>query len=168
MVKLSMVHVIACEPSAFWGSFFDEALSRKLFLEGLGFRDWSVVESSEEGGVLRRTVSVEPTLSLPGPIQKLVGSRFRYTEEGTFDRAAETFRFKLVPSSLADKVRVEGTMTTKPLGKKTERHVDITVESSVAFVGRLVEESFAKQLEEGWKKGADKQNEWLEAEASGR
>jgi hypothetical protein len=168
VVKLSMVHVIACEPSAYWEAFFDEALCRRLFLEGLGFREWSVLAQSQEGSLLRRTVSVEPTLSVPGAIQKLAGDRFRYTEEGTFDRTTETFRFKLVPSKLADKVRVEGTMTTKALAKKTERRVDMTIEASIALVGRLVEESFAKQLEEGWPKGADKQNEWLAAQASGQ
>jgi hypothetical protein len=29
------------------------------------------------------------------------------------------------------------------------------------MVGKLIEETFAKQLDEGWTKGANVQNEWL-------
>lgn len=162
MVKLELVHEIECDKASFWSSFFDAELSKRLFLEGLGFREWIVTSQTEDSDSIRRNVSVEPVVALPGPLVKLLGTKFRYSEEGTFDKATETFRWKLVPSAMADKIRVEGVMRATPAGEgKTTRRVELTIEASVFMVGKLVEETFAKQLDEGWTKGANVQNEWL-------
>lgn len=167
MVKLELVHEIACPKEAFWPSFFDAELSKRLFVEGLGFREWAVTSQTEDATSIHRAVSVEPTVALPGPLVKLLGTKFRYVEEGVFDKATETFRWKLVPSTMADKVRVEGVLHATAAGdEKTTRRVELTIEAKVLMVGKLVEETFAKQLDEGWTKGANIQNEWLRKIAS--
>lgn len=165
MVKLELLHDIECSESSFWKAYFDEALTRRLFLEGLGFRDYVVKSQTEDEKTIVRTVSVEPTLALPGPLVKLLGSQFRYTEEGTFEKATKSFRWKLVPSTLADKIRVDGVMTTTALGdQRTKRRVELVVSADVFMLGRLIEETFAKQLTDGWAKGASVQNQWLDLE----
>jgi len=162
MVKLELLHDIECGKDDFWKSYFDEALSKRLFLEGLGFRDYAVTSHIEDEKTIRRKVSVEPTLALPAPLLKLLGSQLRYVEEGTFDKATETFRWTLIPSTMADKIRVTGKMTATPKGdQKVCRRVELEVSASVLMVGKLIEETFAKQLDEGWTKGANVQNEWL-------
>ena len=132
MVKLVLLHDIDCNKEAFWKSYFDPVLSKRLFLEGLAFRDYAVSSQTEDEKTIRRTVSVEPTVALPAALSKLLGSQFRYTEEGTFDKATETFRWKLVPSTMADKIRVDGTMTATPKGEKVARRVEL--ESSQAEI----------------------------------
>ena len=167
MVKVVLVHDIDCGKVAFWKSYFDAALSRRLFLEGLAFRDYVVTSQTEDDKVIRRTVSVEPTLALPSVLSKLLESQFRYTEQGTFDKATETFRWKLVPSAMADKIRVDGTMTATENGEKVTRRVELEISASVLMVGKLIEETFAKQMMDGWTKGAAVQNEWLRLERVG-
>ncbi len=165
MIKVSMRHEIECSTDDFWKSYFDATLAKRLFLEGLGFRDWAVVKNVETETRIERTVSVEPVLAMPGPLVKLLGSAFRYSEEGVFDKASQVFTYKLVPSAMSEKILVNGTMKAEAQGPdKTLRMVDITVEANVMMVGKLIEETFAKQLEDGWTKGKNVQNEWLRAE----
>ncbi|NOU29340.1 MAG: DUF2505 family protein [Polyangiaceae bacterium] len=165
MPKLELTHEIECSLDAFWSGFFDPALNAKLFLEGLGFRDYKTVSQKETDDKIVRTTAVEPTLSLPPALSKLLGSSFRYSEEGTFDKATKVWRWKLVPSAMADKIRVEGVLRATELGpEKVRRDIELQIEAKVFMVGGLIEETFQKQLSQGWTKGADIQNQWLRAQ----
>jgi hypothetical protein len=162
MPKLELSHEIDCSLEAFWTGFFDAALNTKLFLEGLGFRDYKTVSQTETLTEIVRTTAVEPTLSLPPALAKLLGSSFRYTEEGTFDKATKVWRWKLIPSAMADKIKVTGVLRATALGpEKVRRDIEIQIEAKVFMVGGLIEETFQKQLAQGWTKGAEIQNRWL-------
>ena len=105
-----------------------------------------------------------PTLNVPAPVAKVMGSSFAYSESGTFDKATGVWRWTLTPSALAKKIRVEGKLTIAPGGaSRVTRNVEIDIEARVMMVGGLIEDTFKKQLEEGWGKGATVQNEWLRA-----
>ena len=163
---LKLQQEIHCDVPTFWRQFFDRELSRRLFLEGLGFHAYETLSQEETDAEIRRTVAVEPKLSMPGPLAKMFGSSFRYTEEGVFDRAAEVFRWRLIPGSLAGKVRVDATLRAAPLGpSRLMRHVEFVIEAQVFMVGGLIEDTFRKQLTEGWTRSAEIQNEWLRSAA---
>ncbi len=162
MHQLVLEHVIDCDAATFWVHFFDRDLNAKLFVEGLGFRHYETVAQEETESTITRTTLVEPKLTVPGPVAKLMGSSFRYSETGTFDRAAGVWRWKLVPGTLPNKIRVEGRLTISKVGeKKVKRHITLDIEAKVLMIGGMIEDTFKKQLSEGWEKGAIVQNEWL-------
>jgi len=167
MGVLKLEQEIHCDVPTFWRQFFDRALTGRLMLEGLGFHAYETLSQEETDAEIRRTVAVVPKLSMPGPLAKVFGSSFRYTEEGVFDRAAEVFRWKMIPGSMAAKIRVEATLRATPLGpSRLMRHVEFDIEASVFMLGGLIEDTFRKQLTEGWTRSAEIQNEWLKTAAA--
>ncbi len=149
MAKFTTTHEINCEQDKFWGIFFDKSTLEKLYLEVLGYPEFRILEQSETDQTIIRKVSIKPKMNMPGPITKLLGQGYRYTEEGTFDKTAKIFRWKWTPSTLADKLRLEGTIRIEPIGDNKVRQInEVTIEAKVFGVGGLLESSFEKQIRE--------------------
>lgn len=162
MGKFTITHEIQCNAEIFWKTFFDKDFNVKLYKEVLGFPEFNIVEQRETESGLVRKISGVPKMELPGPIAKLLGSGFRYTEDGTFDKAKGLWRWKLTPSTLADKTRNEGSMRIEPIGDtKVRRIADLEIEAKIFGVGGLMESTFEKQLREGWDKSAVYMNTWV-------
>ncbi len=109
-----------------------------------------------------------PKMTMPGPVAKLLGSNFRYTEEAKLDKARKVWTFKMTPSVLADKMRQEGSMRVEPVGDgKVRRIADIVIEAKIFGVGGLIESSAEKALREGWDQSAVFMNKYI-AEGGGK
>ncbi len=153
-------------PEAFWGRmFFDPAYNQSLYTEGLGFESLEILEDAvTPDGSRRRRMRVRPRLDMPAAVKKLVGEKVTYVEEGTFDAAAGTFRSRIVPSSLADRIRIETVMRLEPRGAGAcERIAEAEVEVRVLGLGGLVEKFIEKSLRDNYAKGAAFSNRWLAA-----
>ncbi|UQA58131.1 DUF2505 domain-containing protein [Polyangium aurulentum] len=163
MGKFTVTHEINCDEETFWKIFFDKEFNEKLYKEKLGFPSFDILEQRDtDNGTFRKTAG-EPKMTLPGPVAKLVGNNFRYTEEGQFDKAAKIWRWKMTPSAMADKIRNEGTMRIEKVGEgKVRRIADIVIEAKIFGVGGLVESSAEKQLREGWDESAVFMNRWIQ------
>lgn len=162
MGKFTVTHEINCNAENFWKLFFDKDFNVKLYKEGLGFPEFTIVDQRETDVDLVRKVVGSPKMEVPGPVAKVLGSNFRYTEEGKFDKAAKIWRWKLIPSTMADKLRNEGTMRIEPIGDtKIRRIAELVLEAKVFGIGGLIESSSEKQLREGWDKSAVYMNNWL-------
>lgn len=162
MVKLTMRQEIHCDVSTFWQHFFDQELSRRLFIEGLEFPAYTTERQVETAATIERTVAVEPKLTLPAPLAKAFGASFRYKEEGIFDRATGVWRWRMISGTLPDKIRVTGTLRAVPIDDaKTLREVEIEIEARVLMLGGMIEDTFKKQLTAGWTRSAEVQNQWL-------
>ncbi len=166
MKKLVLEHSIDCGPEAFWRDFFDRDLTARLFRE-LGFHHYETVEQREDETHIHRTVHAESRPSVPAPLAKLMGASFRFTETGTFDKASGVFRFRMTPSTLADKIRVEGRVHIVPAEARVTRHLAVEIEAKVFAIGSMIEQAFEKQIAEGWTRGAELQNRWLRAAREG-
>lgn len=168
MVRLTMRHEIHCDEATFWQHFFDPELCRRLFLEGLEFLSYETEQQQETPAAITRTVKIVPKLTMPAPLAKAFGSSFRYKETGTFDKASKTWRWKLISGTMADKIHVDGTLRAVPLGAdRVAREVEITIEAKVFMLGGLIEETFRKQLQDGWNRSEVVQNQWLREAAAG-
>jgi hypothetical protein len=167
MTKFTLTHEFNCTPEVFWQVFFDKDFNTELYLRGLGFPEYSVLDQRETDAQITRKTSGQPKMSLPGPVEKLLGAGFRYTEEGTFDKATKKWRFKLTPSTLADKLRHEGTVRCEAVGEgRCRRIVDLEMEAKIFGLGGLVESSSEKQMRDGWEKSAEFQRQWLARKAT--
>jgi hypothetical protein len=168
MVRLTMRHEIHCDEATFWQTFFDPDLCRRLYLEGLEFLSYETEQQDESAARITRTVKIVPKLTMPAPLAKAFGSSFRYKEQGEFDKSSKTWRWKLISGTLADKISVAGTLRAVPLGDgRVAREADITIEAKVMFLGGMIEETFRKQLSDGWNRSAEVQNQWLREAATG-
>ncbi len=162
MGKFTVTHEINCDVDTFWKVFFDKSFNDKLYLETLGFPEFKVLEQNETDQRITRKVAATPKMEVPGPVAKLLGSNFRFTEEGTFDRATKTWRWKTIPSTMADKLRNEGTLRVEAAGpNKVRRVAEIEVEAKIFGVGGLMESSAEKQLRQGWDESATFMNKYL-------
>lgn len=162
MGKFTMTHEIRCDADTFWKIFFDKTFNETLFRKELGFPDYNILEQRETDAEIFRKISGQPKLDMPGPIVKVLGSGFRYTEEGRLDKATKTWRWKMTPSTLADKLRNEGTMRIEPAGEgKVRRVTDMVMEAKIFGIGGLLESSTEKQMRAGWDASAVFMNKWI-------
>lgn len=163
MGKFTVTHEIPCNAETFWKVFFDKDFNEQLFLKELGFPEFKVLEARDSDKEIFRKVAGQPKMDLPGPIAKLLGPGFKYTEDGYFDKNTKVWRWKMTPSSLADKLRNEGTMRIEEIGgDRVRRIADITVEAKIFAVGGLMESTTEKELRSGWDKSAVFMRKWLE------
>jgi len=164
MTAIRLEHDIHCDSDTFWTIFFDEKLNAAIYKHGLDFPEMTIQSFKDEGGKVTRTLLAQPKLkNLPGPVTKLLGSNFKYTEEGSMTRAEGVWRFKLFPNTMAEKLRQEGSMRITPAGdKKVKRVVELTVEAKIFVIGGLVESAAEKTLREAWDTSAKYMNEWIE------
>jgi hypothetical protein len=162
MGSFTMVHEFDCDLERFWQLFHDQDVTKKTY-EHLGFPKWELVDVRETDTEIIRTVKAVPKLDLPGAVSKVLGPGFGYTEEGRFDKAKKTYKFVIKPTTLADKLKNEGTVRAEAIdgGKRTKRIVDVVVEAKVFGVGGMIESATEKGTKEGWTKGAQFLNDWL-------
>ena len=167
MGRFILKHEIHCNADRFWKVHVDREFNEKLYREVLGFPEFNIVDQQETEREIRRRCVGQPKMNMPGPILKLLGPSFRYTEEDTFDKASSVWRWKTIPSVLADKMRHEGLMRLEPIGDDRVRRVaEIMIEAKIFGLGGLVESSTEKELRQGWDASAVFMNKWL-AERAG-
>ncbi len=167
MGKFSVTHEINCNVETFWKTFLDKTFNEKLYLDGLGFPAFKVVDQTETDAKITRKVAGTPKMEVPGPVAKALGSNFSYTEDGAFDKATKVWTWKLTPSTMADKLKQEGRVTVVAIGdNKVRRTAEITMEAKVFMIGGLIESSGEKQLREGWDKSAVFMNKYLASAAT--
>jgi len=161
MATFQMKHDLDCTPERFWQLVFDKEFSEQLF-KALEFPEWKLLEQREDDKEIFRLVKATPKMDAPGPVAKVLGSSFGYTEETRFDKATKTQRFVIKPSTLADKMRNEGTVRCEPVGEgKCRRVVDIIAEAKMFGVGGMIESSLEKSFRTGWGKSAEFINKWV-------
>jgi hypothetical protein len=162
-MKVTISHEFAVDAETFWERcFLDEAFNRALYVDYLKFPAYELIESKDEGGKQRRRVRVMPKQEAPVPIQKALGGAFSYIEEGLLDRANNVYRFKVVPGTLADKIRSEGEFRLEKTGPKSIRRVvDMTIEVKIFGIGGIAEGFVSKSTQETYAKAAEFTNKYI-------
>jgi uncharacterized protein DUF2505 len=164
MPSTRIAHEFDCSEDTFWKiMFFDPEFNRRLYLETLRFPVWKVLEEKVTDDAVERRIEVQPLVeNMPGPIKKVVGDRFGYIEEGTLDRKQKRYRFRIIPSSMADKTHISGQMRTERLGdKRVRRVVELEIEVKVFMIGKLVEQKTIDDTRASYEKMAGFLREYL-------
>jgi uncharacterized protein DUF2505 len=162
MAKFTMTHEINCGAERFWQLFFDKEFNDALYKGKLGFPKFEIVDFKETDATIYRKAVGQPKMNMPGPIVKLLGSNFAYTDEGTLDKKTGLFKFKTTPSTLADKLKNEGSVRIEALGTdKLKRITELLIEAKVFGLGGLIESSTEKQMRQGWDDSAVFMNQYL-------
>jgi hypothetical protein len=81
-------------------------------------------------------------------------------------KSERIWRWKMTPSTLADKLFTSGVVRAEPLGdSKVRRIAEMNVEAKIFAVGGLIESTAEKQIRDGWDRSAAFMNQWLKDHA---
>jgi len=163
MGKLVITNEFNADEATFWKVFFDKDFLVKLYTEALGFSEYTILEQSETDTEIIRSVKATPKMDAPGPIAKLLGKNFGYTEKGKFDRRTQVWSWKATPSALADKIRNEGTMRLEKIGdNRIKRITEIAIEAKIFGLGGLIESTAERQFRQGWEDSVPFMQKWID------
>lgn len=140
MPEQIMRHPMECDTDTYWRCVFDDEYSRRLYVEQLHFREFTVLEQKEDEARIHRKLRLNPPpADLPGPIQKVIGD-LSWVEEATFDKKTQRYAFVITPASKPDRTHISGEVWCEPKGdKRVERCARLKVEVKIMLVGGLVE-----------------------------
>jgi hypothetical protein len=164
MGEVNLRHEIDTDEDTYWSKIvFDEAFNEAMYEGHMKFPGWTLLDFKEDDATITRKVRVEPRVGeLPGPVKKVLGDRLSYVEEGSFDKKTKRYSFKVTPSSLAEKTKVNGEMWCEKKGdRKVTRVCRISVEVKVMVVGRMVEDRILNDLKASYEEGTAFTNRWI-------
>jgi hypothetical protein len=157
--SLTIRQLLDCSEPEFWERIFHSEEFNHYLYEGLGF-EYQLQEWNADTGYRRAKIS--PTNQMPRPIARVLGERFSYVEEGTFDAEAERYDFRVIPSRVADRIRATGTVMIEGVSAhQCERRVTLEIGAEVLGLGRLIEAYFIAATREQYAKNAALVNEYL-------
>jgi hypothetical protein len=153
--------LLPCSAETFWKLFFDESYNRALYLEELQYKEYSVLEQSETSRKLR----IVPKVSLPAPLQKLVGDSFAYEEHGTLERERNQWSWRMVPRK--EIVATRGTVRIEPISDtQCRRHDEVIIEGKIFGLGGLIESTAEKEVRASSAKEVAFLTRWLKKQES--
>jgi hypothetical protein len=162
MKTVTGTSVLPCSTEALWKVFLDERYTRALYLDELQFKEFSVLELTENS----RKIRVVPKVNLPGVLQKLVGDTFAYEEHGTLDREHNEWTWRMVPRK--EIVATRGKVRLEPAGDGQCRRLDeVVIEGKIFGVGGLIESTAEKEVRASWAKELAFLERWLEKQKQG-
>jgi Protein of unknown function (DUF2505) len=155
---VTVTTTIDCDVDTFWKMFFDREFNTKLYNEGLGFKSFEFIESSDS----HRKMKGVPKMNAPGPVAKLLGDSFGYEENGNLDKKTNTYRWKMTPNTMGDKLFTSGYVKVEAAGEgKVKRTSEASIEAKIFGVGGLLESTAEKEIRQSFDKEAAYMNRYL-------
>jgi hypothetical protein len=165
MKERRIEHVYDCSAEVFWNQIFlDEEYNQKLFLDALHYGVWRVLRSEERGNELHRVLEASPPLpkDLPKVLEKLLSDGLGYEEHGVLDRAKQRYRVDVKPRSLANKLTIQGELSTEAISERSCRRIYLArAEARVLGVGGMIEQLLLDEIAKSYDKSAVFTNRWI-------
>jgi hypothetical protein len=157
--NLAIRQLLDCSDQEFWDRIFRCEKFNQYLYEGLGF-EYELEEWNPQTGY--RRAKVWPAQQMPRAVARVLGDRFSYTEEGTFDVSTGNYRFVVIPSTIADRIRVEGIVSIEAVSPhQCERRVALEIGADIRGFGRLIEKYFAATTRAQYAKNAALVNDYM-------
>ncbi|NOU29027.1 MAG: DUF2505 family protein [Polyangiaceae bacterium] len=150
MAEVTIRTAIGCTGKTYFEKcLFSADYCTRLYNEVLKFPGVKVLALKTEGDVWTRQLAIDPPLSgLPGPVQKLIGDKFSYIEDGKYDTKSGRYTFKVTPSTAGDKTKTAGESWCEDAadGQSSTLVTKLTVEVKIFMVGGMVEDKIIKDF----------------------
>jgi len=157
--SLAICQLLDCSEREFWDRIFRSEDFNHYLYEGLGF-EYELQEWHPETGYRRAKVS--PAHQMPKALARVLGERFSYVEEGTFDAETQRYNFRVIPSAVPERISAAGTVAIEAISPhQCERRVTLEIGANVLGLGRLIEAYFIAATREQYAKNAALVNEYL-------
>ncbi len=161
-MKLSVRHEFACTPDEYWQCFWDPALDAAMQARTGVQR--TLLAERDDGKSRYGKYSYKPDKTLPTAAAKVLGTdRLTYEQENHFDPATQTLRWKVIPVVMADKIRAEGTATTRPTPAGCERTIEGIIEVKIPFLGGKIEQAIVDEVLKSYENAAATTRDFLAA-----
>jgi hypothetical protein len=163
MPQVTVRHEINTDEDTYWGKIvFREDFNREVYVKHLGI-GWELLDQKEDDAKLTRRIKVEPPVGeIPAVLKKMLTSTLSYVEDGTFDKAARRYTFKITPSLQPEKANIVGEVWLEKLGeKKIARVCRVSVDVKVFVVGSMIEERITARLKDSWGQAAQFANQYI-------
>lgn len=143
--------------------YLDAEFARRMYLEGLGFLAYELLEWEESpDGVARRRIRVCPSSTAPRVVQKVLGSSQEYEERGETDPRGLVWRYQVIPKTLASKISVRGTQRVEALAPgRCRAHFEATFTAGIFGVGGAIERFMAAQFDDNLARQRAFTQRWL-------
>jgi hypothetical protein len=128
-----------------------------------------LLEQRREGDLVHQRTRYRFAGDLSPAVRRVLDpSRLTWVDERTYDLAAATATFRIVPDHYERRLRCEGSERFTPdAPDRTRRHVEADLSVSWPLVGGAVERAIVSGLEEHLADEADLLRQWLD-DAAGR
>lgn len=134
---------------------FDPEFMRRMNTEAMKVQQYDSLARDVSGATWTMKNRIAPQDNMPGFIKKIVGGSFYYEESVTHQKGTGEVRANMVPSVMADKLRMGYTMRLRPDGENAcIRSMDWEVEVKVMLVGGQIEKFAAGEIERGTESSA--------------
>lgn len=161
-VKFVIQHELPMSVEQFWAEIFgSEEFNRALYIDHLRFGYELELWNPATG---RRRARVWPTNNVPKAFARVLGDKISFVEEGTCDEDLHRYHFRVVPSTLPERIQVNGTVVTAPLSDRTcERTVTFEIEARMFGIGHVIESFLERTTREQYEDNATFIKEYLAA-----
>jgi len=157
--SLAIQQLLDCSQQEFWDRIFGSEEFNRYLYEGLGL-EYELQEWNSRTGY--RRAKVWPRQQMPRAVARVLGERFSYIEEGTYDASTGRYDFVVIPSTIADRIRARGTLSIEAISPdQCERRVTLEIGADVLGLGRLIESYFVATTREQYAKNAAIVNDYL-------
>ena len=162
-MKQEITHTIPIPITDFWETcFFSSAYTKAEHLDGLSCSEFSVLEEYTGAPKHKRVLFSVPPLNVPSRIQKIVGNRIGYTEDGFFDPVRKEYHFTLTPTVFPNKISIKGYYTAESVDENhTKRTCFLETSVSIFGVGKKIEAIIAQSNIDIQKKTAEFAASWV-------
>lgn len=142
-MKLACAHEIPLSAEAFWDVIHSPRYEA-LVAETIGLHEYSELERRDERDAIYRRIRSRPELpeALAALFRRIAprGAAPSYVEEQWRAKEARVVRWRMEPSVLADRIRVEGVLRVEPIDDaRCRRVLEGVVEVKLLGLGALVE-----------------------------
>ena len=159
MGKFEIRHTIHVPVDGFYDQvFLNEAFNEAMYKDELGF-GYELLEWDAATG--KRRSRIEPKVDVPAVIRKILGDSVSFVEAGIYEAAANRYEFRVIPNTLAEKLKITGTMVVRAQGDHTERIVNFDVQAKIFGVGKVLEAFIEKSTRERYDQTAEFTNRYL-------
>ena len=161
MGKFQIRHVIHVPADRFYEEvFLNEDFNRRMYNEELGF-GYELLEWNEATG--RRRSRIEPKVEVPAVIRKVLGDSVSFVEEGTYEKSTHRYDFRVVPNTLAEKIKITGDMVLQAQGEHCLRLVNFDIQAKIFGVGKVLESFIQKSTCDRYDQTAEFTNRYLDS-----
>lgn len=157
-MKLYCAHRIPLPADAFW-EVLHTPRYEALVAEAAGLREYAELERRDEPDAIYRRLHSRPELpdAFRGLLRRIVpgADALSYIEEQWRSKSQRHVRFRMQPSVLGDRTRIEGVVRIEPRGSTScVRILDGVVEVNLFGLGTLVERAIVAATIDAYAKGA--------------
>ena len=155
MTEFRFEHVFAGCADDYWWAYFNEECTRQQY-DAVGVRAFDLLELSDDGETVVRSIKVTPARDLPGFIRKLTGATLTYTETSTYTRSSGVAKTVVTTHTLSKRIAMSGETRLEVVDDgHVKRIFTGTIDARIPLVGKRIERAVLDDMEKSYAESAE-------------